>query len=104
MIGVVFVPQVVETLGLWTPFALQYSQIASRTTLHSVLSPNEATRHLLKQLSIRLLFVRLLVSHQVGNLQVMREGDAEPHYAIISHTGYEYCISPRFMQYLIMHA
>ena len=35
LVGGVFVSMVVETLGLWTPFALQcLSQIASRTTLH----------------------------------------------------------------------
>ena len=53
MVGGAFVPLVVKMLGLWTPFALQcLLLIASRTTCG--LSPDEATWHLVQQLSIKL--------------------------------------------------
>lgn len=53
--GAVFVPLVVETLGVWTPFARStLKSIAARTTIRNGLSPSVAYRNLIEQLSVRL--------------------------------------------------
>ena len=58
MIGAVggsFVPLVVETYGVWTPYAVKMLKtIAARTTLHNGLSIADSYRNLLQQLSIKL--------------------------------------------------
>ena len=53
--GGAFIPLVVETFGLWTPFARQQlRKIASGTTINSGLSVTKATNNLLQQLSVKL--------------------------------------------------
>ena len=49
-----FIPLVVESFGVWTPFALSVlnSSIADRTTTHSGVSPKIARKNLLQQLSV----------------------------------------------------
>ena len=50
--GGFFIPLVVESYWLWTPFALK--SIALRTTVRSGLEVKMATRNLFEQLSIKL--------------------------------------------------
>ena len=53
--GGVFVPLVVESLGVWTPFAKKIlSRIAARSIVHNRLSMVEASRNLLQQLCVKL--------------------------------------------------
>ena len=53
--GAVFVPLVVETLGVWTPFAKRtLKSIAARTTIKNGLSSASAYRNLIMQLSTKL--------------------------------------------------
>ena len=48
-----FIPLVVESFGIWTPFALLVlNSIADHTTTHSGISPKVARRNLLQQLSV----------------------------------------------------
>ena len=48
-----FIPLVVESFGIWTPFALSVlNSIADRTTTHSGISPKVARRNLLQQLFV----------------------------------------------------
>ena len=54
-VGGCFIPLVVETLGVWTQFALEeLRKIAARTTLNSGLSASTAAKHLIQQLSVKL--------------------------------------------------
>lgn len=54
-VGGVFIPVVVESLGLWTPFATRIiSQIASRTIIHNGLTSKQAQKNLFQQLSVKL--------------------------------------------------
>ena len=53
--GGVFIPLVVESYGLWTPFAKKtLKSVALRTTVRSGLEVKMATRNLFEQLSIKL--------------------------------------------------
>ena len=53
--GCDFIPLVVETFGIWSPFALQTLHlIADRTTARSGASTKVARRNLLQQLSVSL--------------------------------------------------
>ena len=53
--GCDFVPLVVETFGVWSPFALQTLRtIAERTTARSGASTKQAHKHMLQQLSVSL--------------------------------------------------
>ena len=48
-----FYPLIVETFGVWTPFAREtLKDIARRTTARNGLSPKKAFRNLIQQLSI----------------------------------------------------
>ena len=50
-----FVPLVVESVGVWTPFAMRsFKTIATRRSFKNGLSPKLAYKHLLQQLSIKL--------------------------------------------------
>ncbi len=54
-VGGVFVPLVVETLGVWTPSALKVlRRVAARTTVNSGLDTRVAARYLLQSLSCKL--------------------------------------------------
>ena len=54
-VGGVFVPVVVESLGLWTPYASKIiSQVASRSTIRNGLSSKQAWKNLFQQLSVKL--------------------------------------------------
>ena len=53
--GCDFIPLVVETFGVWSPFALKsLNVIADRTTARSGCSTRLARKHLLQQLSVSL--------------------------------------------------
>ena len=53
--GCDFIPLMVETFGVWSPFALRtLHKIADHTTARSEASPNLARKHLLQQLSVSL--------------------------------------------------
>jgi len=54
-VGCDFIPLVVETLGVWSPFALQtLHTIADRTTARNSISTKLARKNLLQQLSVSL--------------------------------------------------
>ena len=54
-VGSDFIPLVVETFGVWTPFALKTLQnIADRTTPRSDVPRKVARKNLLQQLSVQL--------------------------------------------------
>ena len=54
-VGSEFIPLVVETFGVWTPFALKTLQnIADRTTSCSSVPRKVARKNLLQQLSVQL--------------------------------------------------
>ena len=53
--GGTFYPLVVESMGLWSPFALKSLRvIAARASRHNGLSENQSFKNLLQQLSIKL--------------------------------------------------
>ena len=61
--GAVFVPLVVETLGVWTPFAKRtLKSITARTTIKNGLSSASAYRNLIMQLSTKL-FSKMMLNH-----------------------------------------
>jgi len=54
-VGADFIPLVVETFGVWTPFALRtLNIIANRSTPRSGVPPRLARKNLLQQLSVAL--------------------------------------------------
>ena len=54
-VGGVFIPAVMESLGLWTPFEARIiSQIASWTIIHNSLTSKQAQKNLFQQLSVKL--------------------------------------------------